>query len=171
MTHRALAQEGPPPRRRRHRQGACSITIERGRRLALGAALSPTRTLRPSGTLGRHRRPYRGYLIIGGPFAIVVDWPQERLHARCHTSRRLCSLRFQVLMKSLPAPSRVILTAVGTAVTKTVSRAEATRYVWSSENDRRPAARLQSAASALEAAGARVVGEVCARVQQPDDPK
>ncbi len=26
-------------------------------------------------------------------------------------------------MKSLPAPSRVILTAVGTAVTKTVSRA------------------------------------------------
>src|SRR5437899_2675219 len=42
-------------------------------------------------------------------------------------------------MKSLPAPSRVILTAVGTAVTKTVSRAEATRYVWSSENDRRPA--------------------------------
>src|SRR5437667_12581360 len=69
MTHRALAQEGPISVERISRyplssapktptQGACSITIERGRRLALGAALSLA-GFAPS-TTGRFSGVHRG---------------------------------------------------------------------------------------------------------------
>src|SRR3989442_11375361 len=69
MTHRALAQEGPisvegisryplSSAPKTPTQGACSITIERGRRLALGAALSLA-GFAPS-TTGRFSGVHRG---------------------------------------------------------------------------------------------------------------
>src|SRR5437667_1716333 len=73
MTHRALAQEGPISVERISRyplssapktptQGACSITIERGRRLALGAALSLA-GFAPS-TTGRFSGVHRGGSVL-----------------------------------------------------------------------------------------------------------
>src|SRR5436309_14401280 len=75
MTHRALAQEGPISVERISRyplssapktptQGACSITIERGRRLALGAALSLA-GFAPS-TTGRFSGVHRGTGLLHG---------------------------------------------------------------------------------------------------------
>src|SRR3989442_14576726 len=69
MTHRALAQEGPisvegisryplSSAPKTPTQGACSITIERGRRLTLGAALSLA-GFAPS-TTGRFSGVHRG---------------------------------------------------------------------------------------------------------------
>src|SRR5436309_8238426 len=99
MTHRALAQEGPISVERISRyplssapktptQGACSITIERGRRLALGAALSLA-GFAPS-TTGRFSGVHRGTTIndfaklgpaLGGTPTIVERLPNPRYGA------------------------------------------------------------------------------------------